>query len=373
MSGTDDAADLGALCGLTSYAAAGQAFRRSAERAGGDIEVIDYPAPGPAGEKLSIDSAFLGPRNASNLAIFVTGIHGVEAPCGTVCLVDALEAGAFDGANRDTAYLLVHGLNPWGYAWDRRANENGVDLNRNFRLSREPIRNPFYEEFRDLIVPRRITPANTIKFVANLLWYRVTRGYRKTEEALIGGQEVDPFGIYYTGTHPQPTREILDALLRRHAENHERIVYLDVHSGLGRRGRLQLLFEKEKRLGTRIARRIWPTEASVISRGDNVRYARTLFGEKSVLAGTLEFGTYHEITVLLALRADHALHKQLGHVPDPSIFARPNGPAASVKARLRNAFAPRDKRDPAFLDPDWTARVTRQFRQVVQNVSGLSA
>lgn len=372
MAGSDDAADLDALCGLTRYGAARAAFRRSAERAGAEVETIPYPAEGPGGEALAIDAAFLGARDAPTLAVFVTGIHGVEAPCGTICLVDALESGAFArAAEKGVAFLLVHPLNPWGYAWDRRANENGVDLNRNFRLGTEPIDNPFYAELKDLIVPRQVTPFNTAKFLINLLWYRLTRGYRRTEEALIGGQHVDPFGIYYTGEGPQPTREMLDALLRRYEKHFARIVYLDVHSGLGKRGKLQLLFEKEKRLGTRTARRIWPTEASVISRGDNVRYARALFGGKSALAGTLEFGTYHEIRVLLALRADHALHKRIGLAPDADEIARLGEEAAQVKTRLRNAFAPRDPDDPSRLDRDWAVSVTRQFRAVVRNIADL--
>ena len=32
----------------------------------------------------------------------------------------------------DVAIVLVHALNPFGFAWRRRWNENNVDLNRNF-------------------------------------------------------------------------------------------------------------------------------------------------------------------------------------------------------------------------------------------------
>ena len=32
----------------------------------------------------------------------------------------------------DAAIVLVHALNPFGFAWRRRWNENKVDLNRNF-------------------------------------------------------------------------------------------------------------------------------------------------------------------------------------------------------------------------------------------------
>ena len=33
----------------------------------------------------------------------------------------------------DTGALLVHAINPYGFAWTRRVNEDNADLNRNFR------------------------------------------------------------------------------------------------------------------------------------------------------------------------------------------------------------------------------------------------
>jgi hypothetical protein len=50
--------------------------------------------------------------------------------------------------------VLVHALNPYGFAWLRRVNENNVDLNRNFRDFTEPLPlSSAYEAVHDWLVP----------------------------------------------------------------------------------------------------------------------------------------------------------------------------------------------------------------------------
>jgi predicted deacylase len=50
--------------------------------------------------------------------------------------------------------ILIHALNPYGFAWLRRVNEDNVDLNRNFRNFSEPLASSAaYEAIHDALVP----------------------------------------------------------------------------------------------------------------------------------------------------------------------------------------------------------------------------
>lgn len=66
--------------------------------------------------------------------------HGVEGFAGSACILDLLRTGAARELPPDTALLLVHAINPWGFAWIRRTTAEGVDLNRNFVDFSGPLR-----------------------------------------------------------------------------------------------------------------------------------------------------------------------------------------------------------------------------------------
>lgn len=361
------------LTRLTTHGAGRRAFRRSVRRLGGELEALPYPARGPNGRRLFVDAARIGPADATTLAVVVTGIHGVEGPCGSICLVDGLESGLFRDAAPDTAFLLIHGLNPWGYAWNRRVNENGVDLNRNFRSHRGDLVNDFYQEIEHLAVPRRVTAANTAKFLTNLGWHLVTRGRQQTEKMLLGGQRSDPLGLYYVGMQAQPSAAILARLLRRFTRGAEKVVYLDIHSGLGDFGDLSLLHgydETDRR--RKLAPILCASEKQDASPGDSILFADRILGRKSLFSGTLEFGTHDELKVLLALRAEHAAYKEWSAAsPDNRKTADMRALWNAAKDRLTNAFAPRDGDDRSRLSVDWTRAVTEKFSNVVCNLPRL--
>ena len=58
-----------------------------------------------------------------------------------------MPAGSPATASRPPALVFVHAINPHGFAWRRRWNENNVDLNRNFlKAGWEPDADPRYRE-----------------------------------------------------------------------------------------------------------------------------------------------------------------------------------------------------------------------------------
>src|SRR5262249_29155970 len=129
----------------STYAAARDKFQYAARRAGAQLEAYHNPAIGPAGERLATDIARLGPEDAARMLVVIAGTHGVEGFCGSAIQTGWLGEGIAAELPADTALLLVHAMNPYGFAWLRRVNEENVDINRNYiDWSRPPPVNAGY-------------------------------------------------------------------------------------------------------------------------------------------------------------------------------------------------------------------------------------
>ena len=133
------------------YSTARTRFIEAAEHAGLRREAHDIGFSGPAGKPLSIDTAFLGNPSPDNVVTLTSGLHGIEGFFGSaVQLAFLKERAATLNLPSNAAIILIHALNPFGFAWRRRWNENNVDLNRNFLTDYSFLeRDPEYEESRD--------------------------------------------------------------------------------------------------------------------------------------------------------------------------------------------------------------------------------
>ena len=65
------------------------------------------------------------------------GLHGTEAPLAPRSSSPSSTGSATSANTQDVGVLFLHALNPYGYAWRRRNNEENIDLNRNFLLPGE--------------------------------------------------------------------------------------------------------------------------------------------------------------------------------------------------------------------------------------------
>jgi hypothetical protein len=88
---------------------------------------------GPDGGPLVTDTVWIGPEDARKLVVAIGGTHGIEGFAGSAVQIDHLHllASGIITLPAGTALLLIHALTPWGYAWQRRCDADGVDLNRN--------------------------------------------------------------------------------------------------------------------------------------------------------------------------------------------------------------------------------------------------
>lgn len=109
------------------YRSARKAFITACTRAHADSIARVHPkASGPRGNPLFLDSVALGPRNAAKALLVVAGSDGREICQSSAVLTGLLDSKIVPGP--DARLVLVHGLNPFGAAWGRRENEDGIAL-----------------------------------------------------------------------------------------------------------------------------------------------------------------------------------------------------------------------------------------------------
>jgi hypothetical protein len=337
-----------------SYAEARGKFREAATAAGGAMAVIANPNRGPDGGNLSTDLAWLGPRNAERVLVMVSGTHGVEGFCGSGAQVDWLRRGEAAALPAGVAVLLVHAINPYGFAWLRRVTEENIDLNRNWVDFAGPLpENPGYDALAKAAVPDDWSEASQVKSAAELRAYGEAHGAMALQQALSGGQFRHPDGVFYGGTAPSWARTTQEAIYRDYLGQAGHVGVVDYHTGLGPWGYGEPImtaavgtpeFERGRRwYGLTITTPDDGSSTSAEIAGDNLAAAPALLAHAEVTGMALEFGTVSLVQTFMALRADAWLHAR----GDP---ASPEGRA--IKAQMREAF---------YGDaPDWKGMIAGQ-------------
>jgi hypothetical protein len=295
----------------SSYAEARQLFRDACIAQGAALFEHPHPLKGPGGEALAIDVALVGPADASNLLVVISGTHGVEGFAGSGCQVGWLRLYSRADLPPDTAVLLVHMLNPWGCAWARRQTEDNVDLNRNFCDFDETLPdNPLYEAIHNMIV----NPMAVVRAAKDpsLAAFRAKSGDAALAVALFSGQYQHSDGVGYGGSQATWSNNTLRTIVAKHAMTAKRAVVLDVHTGLGPYGYGTLLSaEPAGSFGLQRARSYFGPGVSAVSEDASVPYevhgnllawiAQELPGEITCIA--IEFGTL-PLAGLLELQVD---------------------------------------------------------------------
>lgn len=341
-------------------------FLERARAAEAEVTVHDHPATGPDGEVLAADVVWLGPADARSVVVVVSGTHGVEGYAGSALQRTWLRD--LDPVRPpDVGVCLVHALNPYGFAWVRRVNEDNVDLNRNFVDFDDPPANPGYDGIADLLVPDSWDETSRAETTAALLERAGDVGFDTFQQWVSGGQYRHPEGLFYGGTGPVWSHRMLDTLLAGTLADRDRIVVIDLHTGLGPWGVGELISsDGPDDPAYRRAVSLFGDDVTSLRAGDSVSaelagewlpHAADRLSPAEVTAVALEFGTVDGVTVLQALRADAWLHAH----GDPDAAE-----ASTIKAELRAAFADDD--------PAWIAELERRFRSVLAAaLEGVSA
>ncbi|HEY5683154.1 MAG TPA: DUF2817 domain-containing protein, partial [Sulfuricaulis sp.] len=218
----------------TDYFDARATFRAEAVRSSARLTTHPIKGHGPKGEELFIDSARLGAARPRSLLLLTAGVHGIEAPAGSALLQLWLTEFATNLPSQ-TGVLLVHALNPWGFAHGRRTNENNVDLNRNAVSTFPGPANPDYARLNRWLNPASPADAGEA-FWLGALWHSTRLGTPVLRQSIAAGQYDFPQGLFYGGDRQQESLEILERLLNEpDLAAVEQVLHLDMHTGLGRR------------------------------------------------------------------------------------------------------------------------------------------
>ena len=138
------------------YRTARDKFRAAARAAGAALDDFVCPAASPTGHArdLTADVAVLGPGDAGRVFLVNAGTHGVEAFAGSALEIAFLAARP--ALPDDVRLVLVHAINPHGFAGLRRVTEDNVDLNRNFLAHDGSYpANEAYDVLHPLLCPAR--------------------------------------------------------------------------------------------------------------------------------------------------------------------------------------------------------------------------
>jgi hypothetical protein len=329
------------------YFAARDRFRSAAGRLGCAVESQAIESRGPAGEELTIDVARSGTERAEYVVVISSGLHGVEGIFGSAVQTALLDMSATGGVvlPPGTALVLIHALNPWGFAHLRRTDQGNIDLNRNFLLPGEQYSGSadLYQKLDPILNPSR-PPGRVDLFAVRALAAIARHGRAAVTQAIAQGQYAFPRGLFFGGNGESEVARVLCDHLPRWVGTAARVLHLDLHTGLGPWATYKLIAdfqlsgEEREMAPSNGGALIEPRESPrgfYRSRGGLGGWCRATFQDRRYLLLVAEFGTYRPLKVLSALRKENQAHH----------FCHPDDPRRIVATqRLVEVFCPESER-----------------------------
>lgn len=220
-------------CFSDTYAEARQKFRTAASAAGYEVVSHVHPsATGPDGGELAMDIVWFGPHHAKGVLLNLSGTHGAEGFAGSAAQLNWIESKGFDALPDGLGVLMVHGVNPYGFAHTSRTTEDNVDLNRNWIDFEAPLPvNKHYTDYHDILTPRLINAEVESQILRELGIRAETRGQWEIEDAMSRGQYTHPKGLGFGGQAPTWSRKTLSAIINENLGHAERVAFIDWHTG----------------------------------------------------------------------------------------------------------------------------------------------
>ena len=348
-------------------------FLKAATLASAQIVSYTNPALGPSGESLYTDVARVGTMQANKVLLLVAGTHGVEGYCGSACLVGWLREHNFESLAEDVAVVLVNLINPYGTAWQRRQNEDNVDLNRNFiKHGPSSPANPDYDRLHDLIVLENLEKETVAHAERQLTEFIQEQGEEAFSRAMTA-QYDHADGLFYGGSQAVWSNQTLQKILGEHCADAEHVAFIDYHSGMGPFGYGMPISPYNISTEESLRARSWfgdslvcmndidphldsETIAEMYTSGTMDAVLR-MFPEKTVTALTLEFGTYAFEKCIAVMREDAWLHKYGDPLSEEGL---------DIRRRWLKVFYPNT--------PDWLEMIWWRSEQVIaQALAGLAA
>jgi hypothetical protein len=219
-----------------NYADARKRFVGTAAAYGAHVESHVNPCGrGPHAEALACDVAWFGDPHASRVFVSFSGIHGTEGHATSAAQIAWIDCHARQTLPSRVAVLMLHALNPWGFAYRSRCNESFVDLNRNFleRFVPPPADAPFSAEVHETVCLESLDTVTVDKARVRLAELRARYGDVAVERALWGAQYTRADGLSFGGTKAEWSTRIVREVLERRLAHATHIAFIDWHTGVG--------------------------------------------------------------------------------------------------------------------------------------------
>ena len=323
------------------YRSGRAAFLKACTAAGlGAITRVHPKARGRDGKPLFLDTVTLGPREATSALLLISGTHGVEGYFGSGVQSGLLQNGLAARIPKGAKLVLLHALNPYGFSWDRRVNEDNIDINRNFVDHANPPANKAYAALADWIAPKDISPEAMKSANAELRAYADAHGAFALQEAISRGQYAYPDGLYFGGQNDSWSVEMARDIFREEFAQVRKLIVIDFHTGLGPHGEGEMISEDMPGSAPyRRAKKIWGVRVKSSEAGESVSVPLTGTIDKAFAAwmkgeltfAALEMGTAPTREVFRALRHDNWLHRYAGVT---------HSAAETIRREIRDAFYP---------------------------------
>lgn len=220
-------------------------FLAAAKQSGYDLISYAHPLEG----RLTTDIASLGNQNAAHLIVVSSGLHGVELPAGSLFQRLGLELAAKQLPDH-ARIVFVHALNPYGSEYALRT-DRAPDGGRNIDPARNFIRfseaGPGLPE-ADPAIRAAFEKADLSSSSLALMWAKllytafVEQGQGVFKRNFVRGQ-YSAAGLPYFGGHSASYARLTWEKIVRETIIHDKlesIIHIDVHSGDGPFGWLQL-------------------------------------------------------------------------------------------------------------------------------------
>lgn len=343
----------------SDYKEARNKFLDASTAVGAKIKSFENPNAGHKGEALYTDIASIGTNDAKYILVLGSGTHGVEGFAGSAIQTGLLREGIASNLIPSMGIVMIHAINPYGFAHLRRFNEANVDLNRNFvDHSEDHPKNDGYRQLADAITPKTQSFWENTKSLLKIFWFRFRNGKEDLKQAISGGQYSHPQGLFYGGQSETWSNKTIRSIIRGYLSKAERIVFIDFHTGLGAYGKAEVIMNvpqespSYKRAmewwGNRVKTTVSGEAVSVHIHGPLKLAVPKMLPESEVTSVSLEFGTFSRMKVFWALRAENWFYH----------YGNKNHPdAGEIKADLLRVFYPDEA--------DWKLQVWEQGKEVV--------
>jgi len=324
-----------------------------------DHQDFKHTLEGPDRQALYLDWLWLGQNNnPKNLLVLISGTHGIEGFAGSAIqchwltrLVQQVESDARLGV------IIIHALNPWGFAWRRRYDHEGIDLNRNFIDFDAPL--PANEKY-DLV--HKDLFCDTSKQVKSTLAYWKSHwGQEEFSAVITRGQYQHADGLFYGGVAPSWSRRTLEQLKNETPlQKASRIAVIDLHTGLGPFGHGEVINDHDPgHPGFKLADKWYGDNAQSALLGESCSppknglldyFWHALVGNRGCFI-TLEYGTYSLEKLLTVSCEEQRYHNSYSNNLNQRDINH------STVTALQNFFYPRN--------PSWQELVLFRAGQVI--------